>query len=335
MDHAFLAHLWAALLGLMLMLYVVLDGFDLGIGILSLFTREPRHRAVMMASIGAVWDANETWLVLAGGTLFGAFPVVYALALNALYIPLTVMLVGLVLRASSFEFRQHARRKRPWEIAFGAGSLLAVLGQGFALGGWLGGITHTDGRFAGGPWDWFTGVSVMVTVAVGFGIVMLGASYLLAKVDPSMRRQVHTWVLVFSILMAAAVLAISLSMPLLSKAVSNRWLHDKDRYFIWAMALGAAFAFAMLLLSTIWRRYRRLPFAASLLFFATTFIGGISVVYPHLVPPTITVTAGASDRPTLIFMLYGIGPLIPVMLTYNLYLYRVFRGPVAMHEGYG
>jgi cytochrome bd ubiquinol oxidase subunit II len=335
MDHALLAYIWAFLLGLMLMLYVVLDGFDLGIGVLSLFTRDQRRRATMMASIGAVWDANETWLVLAGGTLFGAFPIVYGLALNALYIPITVMLLGLVLRASSFEFRQHARAKRPWEIAFGAGSLLAVLGQGFALGGWLGGISHVDGHFAGQPWDWFNGVSVMVTVAVGFGFVMIGASYLIAKVDEEMQRPVHTMVLVSSILMALAVLAISLSMPLLSQAVSRRWLHDKGRYFVWAMALGAAFAFAMLLLSTVWRRFRRLPFAASLLFFATTFAGGISVVYPHLVPPTVTVTAAAADKQTLTFMLWGIGPLIPVMLLYNLYLYRVFRGPITPNQGYG
>jgi len=334
MDHALLAHIWAGLLGLMLILYVVLDGFDLGIGILSVFVRNPRHRATMMASIGAVWDANETWLVLAGGTLFGAFPVVYSLALNALYIPIMAMLFGLIFRAVSFEFREHSQAKRPWEIAFGLGSLLAVLGQGFALGGLLTGIQASEGRFTGTPWDWFNAISIMIAVAVAFGYVMLGASYLIAKVGPDMQRQVHSMTLISAILMAGSVLAISLSMPLVYESISRRWLRDPERYFTWAMAAGAAFAFSMLLLSTVWRRFRRLPFTASLLMFATAFAGGVSVVYPYLVPPTITVTAAASSAPTLVFMLYGIGPLIPVMLLYNFYLYRVFRGKVSLHEGY-
>ncbi|MFA6133858.1 MAG: cytochrome d ubiquinol oxidase subunit II [Phycisphaerae bacterium] len=335
MDAAFLAHLWAVLLGLMLVLYVVLDGFDLGIGILSIFVRNPRHRATMMASIGAVWDANETWLVLAGGTLFGAFPIVYSLALNALYIPIMMMLFGLVFRAVSFEFREHSQAKRPWEIAFGLGSLLAALGQGLALGGLLTGIRASEGgRFAGTPWDWFNAISIMIAVAVAFGYVMLGASYLLAKAGRDMQRSVHRMTLISSILMAVSVLAISLSMPLVYDSISQRWLRDPGRYFTWAMAVGAVFAFSMLLLSTIWRRFRRLPFAASLLVFATTFVGGVSVVYPYLVPPTITVTSAASSTPTLVFMLYGIGPLIPVMLLYNFYLYRVFRGNVSAHDGY-
>lgn len=152
MEHAFLAHVWAILLALMLAMYVMLDGFDLGIGVLSLFVRRGEYRRAMMGSINAVWDANETWLVLAGGTLFGAFPPAYAAACNALYIPIMAMLFGLMFRAASFEFRAHSHHKRTWEVAFGLGSLLAVAAQGLTLGGVLSEIALSPrGDFIGMP----------------------------------------------------------------------------------------------------------------------------------------------------------------------------------------
>ena len=155
MVHWFLANLWALLLAFMLAMYVILDGFDLGIGILSLFSSSPRIRGIMIKSISAIWDANETWLVLAGGTLFGAFPIVYSVALNALYIPLSLMLFGFIFRAVSFEFRGQSKYKRFWELAFGIGSLCAAAGQGFVLGGIMTEIKIGPHGFAGGMWDWF------------------------------------------------------------------------------------------------------------------------------------------------------------------------------------
>ncbi|MGH7074589.1 MAG: cytochrome d ubiquinol oxidase subunit II, partial [Stellaceae bacterium] len=145
--HLFLVNVWLGFLGLFLVLYVVLDGFDLGIGVLSLFARGEERRNIMVASLGSVWDANESWLVVLGGTLFGAFPLAYGIILNALYLPLVTMLLALIFRAVAFEFREHSRIKMGWNLAFGLGSLIAAICQGFALGGLIGGITVAKGAF--------------------------------------------------------------------------------------------------------------------------------------------------------------------------------------------
>ncbi|MFB3891827.1 MAG: cytochrome d ubiquinol oxidase subunit II [Phycisphaerae bacterium] len=333
MEHAFLAHVWALLLALMLAMYVILDGFDLGIGVLSLFVSRSDYRRQMMASIGAVWDANETWLVLAGGTLFGAFPAAYAVACNALYIPIMVMLFGLVFRAVSLEFRAHSRHKRAWEAAFGLGSLLAVAGQGFTLGGVLSEINvGAGGEFAGGPWDWLTPLSALTFVAVGFGYVMIGGAYLIAKADGLMRRHVRTMVLVFAVVMFAAVAAVTILLPILHDIFARRWIKDPARGFLYAFGVGAAFALVMILLSTRLARSRYLPFASCIVFFLLALAGGLTAAYPYILPPSLRIVETASGTPTLIFMLVGIGPLIPLMLLYNLYLYRVFRGQAAQAD---
>lgn len=335
MEQELLANIWAMLVALMLVLYVILDGFDLGIGVLSIFTFDPRSRGMMMGSIGAIWDANETWLVLFGGALFGAFPLVYGVVLNALYVPIMLMLFGLIFRAVSFEFRAHSHRKLPWERAFGLGSLAAVAGQGLVLGGVLSQIevgpqaTGVLG-FAGGPWDFMTPLSVLVMLAVVLGYVMIGASYLILKVPAEMQRRVHRMVLASSIAMFLLIVAITLTMPFLSEFISHKWLAGPYAGPLWALGTGAAFAFAMLLLVTVYRKYTRLPFLLSLLVFVLAFAGMGTALYPYLVPPSITIQQAASSKPTLVFMLFGIGLLIPVMLLYNFYLYRVFSG--GLHE---
>src|ERR1700745_1805554 len=193
--HIFLIHVWLAFLGLFLTFYVVLDGFDLGTGVLSLFVRERERRGIMMASLSSVWDANETWLVVLGGALFGAFPIVYGIVLNALYLPVIVMIFALIFRGVAFEFREHSRQ-RLWDFAFGMGSLIAALCQGFVLGGLIAGPTVRDGRFAGGPFDWFSPFSVLVALGVVFGYVLLGATYLIVKTEGDAQEHgVHTaWI---------------------------------------------------------------------------------------------------------------------------------------------
>ena len=335
MEHVFLAHVWAMLTALMLAMYVILDGFDLGIGVLSLFTVHGGLRRQMMTSIGAVWDANETWLVLAGGTLFGAFPQAYAAACNALYIPIMIMLFGLVFRAVSFEFRSHSRRPRAWEIAFGLGSLLAVAGQGLTLGGVLSDISIApSGQFGGGLWDWVNPLSGLTFVAVAFGYVMIGGAYLIAKTDEEFQKPVRSMVLVFAMLMFAAVAALTLLMPLLYDAFARRWVRDPARWFLYVFGVGVVFALVMILLSTRYRRARYLPFISCIVFFLLALAGGLTVAYPYILPPSLLIVDAASSSPTLVFMLVGIGPLIPVMLLYNLYLYRVFRGQVDQGETY-
>jgi cytochrome d ubiquinol oxidase subunit II len=305
---------------------VILDGFDLCTGILSLFTPAEKGRSIMMAGISAIWDANETWLVLAGGTLFGAFPVVYSVVLNALYIPIMLMLFGFIFRAVSFEFRSQSKRKRFWEFCFGAGSLLAAAGQGFVLGGVMTGIKTENGVFTGGIWDWFNLLSVLVTVAVVFGYVMIGASYLIAKTQGDIRASIHRHMTASAVLMFIMITAISISMPFVYKQFEEKWISQNTRFVMYALAMGAVFASIMLMMSTLFRRYRRLPFVMSLIIFASAFAGLGIGLYPYLVPPSITIEAAASSSSTLVFMIYGIGILIPIMLFYNLYMYRVFHG---------
>jgi len=333
-DGTALALVWGGLIALILGLYVVLDGFDLGIGVLTLLTRSRERRGTMMSSIGAVWDANETWLVVAGGALFGAFPIVYAVVLNALYLPIMLMLFGLVFRAVSFEFRAQSRRKRPWEVCFGVGSLAAVLGQGFVLGGLLSEVKVGPEGFAGGPWDWLSLFSILVAVAVTLGYVMLGASYLVARTSGGMHAYVRHLLMGSAVGTFACVAGITAAMPFIYEQVRQRWFERPTEYVLCALVAGAAFAFVMLLLVTVLRRRTYLPFVFSLATFGVAYVGLIVAVYPYLVPASIRLEDAAADRTTLWFMLAGVGPLLPVMLLYNVYLYRTFRGHIEQEQTY-
>ena len=171
-----LPDLWFALVGFMLFLAVVSDGFDLGVGILSLLTRDERRRSVLMGSIGPVWHANLTWLVVLGGVFFGAFPVAYGVIFSALYLPVFVMIIALAFRGVSFDFREEAQDQGPWNLAFGLGSLAAALAQGFAVGGFLSGLNLAGDRFAGGVWDWLNPFAALVALGLLCGYVLLGAT---------------------------------------------------------------------------------------------------------------------------------------------------------------
>ena len=210
--HSFLATTCYLLLGVILMLYVITDGFDLGVGILSLFEREEGRRTEMMAVINGVWDANETWLVLFGVALFGAFPVVYTVMLHALYIPLGMMLLALILRGVAVVIREHARSQRLWSLAFGGGSLVAALAQGYALGGIIGGLPVADGEFTGSAWSWLSPFSTVVAVGVAAGYALLGGGYLIIRTrgglqSASRRRSRYAaWIMLFA---AAAVTSVT------------------------------------------------------------------------------------------------------------------------------
>ena len=328
-DHTVLAYVWGGILSLVLMLYVMLDGFDLGIGVLSLFIRKPQQRSTIMSSIGAIWDANETWLVVAGGILFGAFPVAYAVLLNALYIPIMIMLFGLIFRAVSFEFRSQSRHKRLWEFAFGMGSLSAVAGQGFTLGGLMSDIKVSHGEFTGGPWDWLGLISIIMVVAVGMGYVVLGASYLLARSRNELHHLMHRVMVICSGLLFAAVAVMTIFAPLFFERISEKWFGQSVRYLLITMCTGAMFAFVILILVTVYKKHSWWPFVASLAFFGIAFGGLLVAIQPYIVPTSITITEAAAGTDTMTFMLFGVGLLIPIMLAYNLYMYRVFRGDVS------
>lgn len=323
--HLFLADIWYVLLGAILVFYVVTDGFDLGVGILSLFERDETRRTEMMRGIGGVWDANETWLVLFGGALFGAFPVVYAVALHALYVPISAMLFGLILRGVAFEFRAHARHKRVWNLAFGGGSLMAALAQGYALGGVIGGLSIADGRFTGSVWSWLNPFSTVVAVGVAAGYALLGGTYLIIKTQATLqavirrRSRSSAWIMLFVAVFVTA------ATPLSYEYVARRWFTVPHVLVLGVLPITALGAYAMLM-RALDRGYEHAPFVWSLAIFTASFVGLAVSLYPYLLPPTMTIAETAASSSTLVFMLVGIGMLIPVMIIYNGYQYLVFRG---------
>jgi cytochrome bd ubiquinol oxidase subunit II len=325
--HLFLINVWLGFLGLFLTFYVVLDGFDLGIGVLSLFVRQQERRSIMMASLSSVWDANETWLIVLGGALFGAFPSVYAIVLNALYLPIILMIFALIFRGVAFEFREHSRRRHLWDFAFGVGSLLAALCQGFVLGGLIGGPTVQDGRFAGGPFDWFSPFSVLVAFGVASGYVLLGATYLIIKTEGATQQHGIARAWIAGGLMLAAAAGVSIWTPILYPFVAAKWFGSG---LITPFAIPPIFALfcSAMLARALWKRQELSPFLWSIGIFLMSLSGLASSLYPYLVPRSIIATDAASDSLTLVFMMLGIGLLIPVMITYNAYQYIVFRGKV-------
>jgi cytochrome bd ubiquinol oxidase subunit II len=325
--HTLLVDVWLVFLGLFLTFYVLLDGFDLGIGALSLFVREGGRRAIMVASLSSIWDANETWLVVLGGALFGAFPSVYAIALHALYLPVIVMIFALVFRGVAFEFREHSRLPHLWDVAFGLGSLVAALCQGFVLGGLISGPKVTADHFIGGPFDWLTPFSVLVAIGVVFGYVLLGATYLIIKTEGPQQDHSVRMAWVGGALMLAAAAGISVWTPILHPYVARKWFgHGLATGFVVPPAF-ALFCSAMLA-RALWKRYEHAPFIWTVGIFLGSLIGLTASLYPYLIPRSVTAVAAASDDMTLVFMMLGIGMLIPVMIAYNAYQYVVFRGKV-------
>ena len=326
-THLLLATVWFALIGLFLAFYVLLDGFDLGVGILSLFAPNEAHRGAMMHSIGSIWDANETWLVIVGGTLFGAFPLVYGTVLHALYIPITLMLLGFVLRGVSFEFYALSKHKKRWGLAFGLGSLLAACAQGFALGGLLNGLRIENGVFVGGVFDWFSPFSLMVVLGVLAGYSVLGANYMILKFHGELQNRAYAQSRLLTWLMLTAAAVVTVWTPLQFPQIFERWFSLPQFFAYLPLPLLALLGF-YLLFAALKRRAERAPLILSMLIFLLSFIGLAATWYPYIVPGSLTIDQAAAPTNTLIFMLLGIGMLLPVMVAYNVYQYSVFRGKI-------
>jgi len=326
--HTFLVGIWVVFLGLFLTLYVVLDGFDLGIGMLSLFVRRRDRRGIMMASLSSVWDANETWLIVLGGALFGAFPSVYGITLHALYLPVIVMIFALVFRGVAFEFREHSPRPRVWEIAFGLGSLIATLCQGFVLGGLIAGPHVVSGQFVGHVFDWLSPFSVLTTLGVVFGYVLLGATYLIIKTTGEQQRACIQIAWIAAVLMLLAALGVSVWTPIRYSFVAQKWFAGGIDYRFVIPPAFAIFCSAMLARS-LWKMREHAPFFWTVGIFVASLAGLAGSLSPYLVPRSVTAVEAGSDSMTLLFMMLGIGMRIPVMIAYNAYQYAVFRGKVA------
>ena len=328
----FLPQVWFAILALFLFLYVMLDGFDLGVGILSITASSEERRSILMTSLGNVWDANETWLVLMGGALFGAFPLAYGTILQALYIPIMIMIFGLIFRAVAFEFREHSNTQFLWNVAFGGGSFLAALGQGFALGGILQGINvDSAGHFIGGTWDWFGLRSLLVALTLIQGYVLIGSTYLILKTEGELQTTHNLTAKISAVTTFIGAVYLTVTTPIFSVSAREK-LFDAPLVYIFALIplLGALLIF--LLLKSLFSEQENRPFVWTLLLFLLSFIGLGLVIFPYIIPAQITIYQAAASPSSLVFMIVFIGFLIPIMLAYNIYNYIVFKGKVITEE---
>ena len=336
MEYNFdLTLLWACIIAFAVFAYVVMDGFDLGIGILFPALHVGEERNVAMNSIAPVWDGNETWLILGGGGLMAAFPLAYALILPAIYAPLIAMLLGLIFRGVAFEFRWRDPGHRAfWDAGFFGGSLVAALSQGIILGAVLQGITIDKAArtYAGGWWDWLTPFSLVTGASVVIGYGLLGATWLIMRTEGGLQHKARNYARWFGALMLISIAVVSGATPYLSNAYFERWFAWPNVLFTAQVPLLVAVT-AIALYIALKRQWEHWPFLLSLILFALTFIGlGISL-YPYIVPDQVTIWEAAAPEKSQIFMLVGAGILVPLILAYTGYAYWVFRGKVG-HEGY-
>jgi cytochrome d ubiquinol oxidase subunit II len=329
MDIVFI---WTALLGVTVILYVVLDGFGLGMALLFPFTHDEKERDTMMNSIAPVWDANQTWLVFGGSTLLVAFPLIYGVLFSALYIPLFTFIYGLIFRGVSFEFRLNASRKHIWDRAFFVGSFAAVAAQGLILGGVLTGTKIEGTHFAGGPFDWLNPFSIAAAIGLLAGYVLLASTYLIIKTTGTTQDRAYSRAFRSSAVVLFFQFLMIVWTPFQYPAVLANWLGSPRVYFIWIFpALGFLSFFGIV--KSLKARSEVMPFVFSVVFFLAGYLGLFASIYPYAAPPGITFQSAAAQRETLEFTLWGAAIILPVVLGYTIYSYAVFRGKVGK-EGY-
>ena len=323
--------IWGVLIATAVFLYVVLDGFDLGCGILFPFAPSDKCRDRMMNSIAPFWDGNETWLVLGGGGLFVAFPVAYGILMSALYLPIILMLIGLIFRGVAFEFRfkaNNSKERKLWDIAFHGGSLLAGFMQGVILGNFVQGVEVSGRSFAGGAFDWANGLAIFTGISLIFGYALLGATWLIMKTDKETQvwaRNVARYVLGF---VAVSMIIVSIAMPLVDPRISALWFSIPNIYYLLLVPLSVFLVFVILLKDLYQNNNVRevRQFLLSLVLFLLGYIGfGISL-YPWIVPFKFTLWEAAAASTSQSITLIGTVIMLPIVLAYTAYCYYVFRG---------
>ena len=323
---------WVAILAVSILLYVLLDGFDLGIGILFGLTRDEERRRAMLSAVAPIWDGNETWLVVAGVVLWGAFPVVYATLFSAFYLPLLLMLAGLILRGVAFEYRYKTERMRwVWDAGFAGGSLVAAFMQGLTVGALVEGLPISNGQYTGGEFGWFSPFAVLCGIGLCLGYALLGACWLVNKCEAEIREvsyrlipNLAVGVLAFLVVVFAYALAENLR-------VMSRWLERP--YLLVFPAIGVIAA--LVAAASVRRRLDGVPFYMVALIFAAAF-GTLAISFrPYMIPFSITVEEAAAPHSSLAFMFWGAGVFVfPLMLLYTVISYTVFRGKVRPTAGH-
>jgi cytochrome d ubiquinol oxidase subunit II len=328
--------IWALLIAVAVFAYVLMDGFDLGVGMLFVSVRGRGERDLMVNSIAPVWDGNETWLVFGGGGLFAVFPLAYATLLPALYMPLTCMLLALVFRGVAFEMRFRARNDREqlrWDRSFQWGSYVAAFCQGISLGAVVQGIKVSGRAYAGGWWDWLSPFSVLTALALVTGYGLLGACWLIWKTEGELQNRFRKIAARLAWAMLVFISVVSLSMIMLSVQFRNRWLTLPSA--AWAALVPALLLVMAWTFFTSLRRGREIrPFLCALGFFLVCYVGLWISIWPMIVPPRITIWDAAAPASTQGFLLVGAAVLVPVILIYTGFVYWLFRGKVQAGAGY-
>jgi len=335
-----LSLIWVLIIAFGLMMYVVMDGFDLGIGILFPFVRNATERDLMVNTVAPVWDGNETWLVLGGAGLLAAFPLAYSVLLSALYIPIVLMLMGLIWRGVAFEFRFKADRgRRPfWDIAFAAGSYTAAFFQGAALGAFIDGFMVSGPSYEGGALDWLTPFSVFTGVGVIISYALLGSTWLTMKTEGALQGRMTAYARRIVPVLLAGIGIVSLWTPLAHTEIAGRWFSTPDIFYFAPVPL--------LVLATSWQLMRLLtggaqgkipgagPFLLALFLLFLGYSGLAISLWPNIIPPGVSFRQAAAPAESQAFALVGAVLIIPVILAYTGWAYYVFRGKVSGSEGY-
>ncbi|AAY39311.1 cytochrome d ubiquinol oxidase subunit II [Pseudomonas syringae] len=327
--------IWAIIIVFGIMMYVVMDGFDLGIGILFPFMKDSSDRDVMMNTVAPVWDGNETWLVLGGAALFGAFPLAYSVVLSALYLPLMFMLMGLIFRGVAFEFRFKATelKRHWWDKAFIGGSLAATFFQGVALGTYIEGIPVVDRQFAGGSLDWLSPFPMFCGLALIVAYALLGCTWLIMKTEGSLQKAMHDLARPLALAVLAVMGVVSLWTPLAHADIAHRWFSMPNLF--WFMPVPILVLVTMYsLFKAVARNAHYTPFLLTLLLIFLGYSGlGISL-WPNIIPPSVSIWTAAAPPQSQGFMLVGTLFIIPFILGYTFWSYYVFRGKVTAADGY-
>ncbi|WP_426164019.1 cytochrome d ubiquinol oxidase subunit II [Sandarakinorhabdus sp. DWP1-3-1] len=327
-----LSLIWAGIIALAVFGYVVMDGFDLGLGILFPWFAKGEHRNTAVNTIAPVWDGNETWLVLGGGGLFAAFPLAYAVLMPAVYTPLIAMLLGLVFRGVAFEYRARTTRLWIWDAAFAFGSTMAAFSQGVILGAILQGVKVSGRAYAGGWWDWLSPFSLLTGVSVVVGYALLGACWLIYRTEGGLQDQAFRMAKLAGVATLVAVVAVSLATPFLNHDYFSRWFSAPGLYLGAPVPILVAVC-SLLFVRALARRAELQPFLLALAVFLLSFIGLGFSMFPWLVPGEVTIFQAATAENSQVFMLIGVGIMLPIIIAYTAYAYWVFRGKVG-HEGY-
>jgi cytochrome bd ubiquinol oxidase subunit II len=327
--------LWAIIILFSVMMYVMTDGFDLGIGLLFPFFKSKDERDVMMNTVAPVWDGNETWLVLGGAGLLAAFPLAYAVVLSAFYLPLILMLIGLIFRGVAFEFRfkASAERRGLWDLAFIGGSALATFCQGVTLGAFIFGVPVRHGQYAGGAFDWLSAFSIFTGLGLMATYALLGSTWLIMKTDGFLQLRMKLIARNLAWLLLLFIAAISLWTPLVHERIAARWFTWPN--MLWFMPVPLLVALTMFQLSKSLRASHDVaPFLYTSFLIFLGYSGlGISL-WPNIVPPNVSIYAAAGPPQSLGFALVGALLIIPMILMYSAWGYWVFRGKVRQGDGY-